>query len=69
MIVVTKRDLKMPPSEARKRTYRLAILGPSTARCEKCLADCTSTVGEWSVTGLCPTCSTTKGKQQGVAGR
>jgi len=54
----------MPEAEARKRTYRIAILGPQTARCEKCTADCSQTIGEWAIDGWCVKC-----RQQKVAGR
>ncbi len=39
-----------------RRKTRLSVLGPNTARCSKCLADCTATVGEWVLSGLCPKC-------------
>ena len=54
---------------AKTRSLRLGVLGPSTARCEKCLADCSGSVGEWAVTGLCPAHTEIKAKQQRVAGR
>ncbi len=39
-----------------RRKTRLSVLGMRTARCSKCLADCTATVGEWVLSGLCPKC-------------
>ena len=51
-----KRDLKMPPTEQRKRSYRVAILGDSTARCEKCLTDCSEAIDGWVLSGLCGDC-------------
>ena len=38
----------------RSRAIRLSIL--HRANCEKCAADCKSTVGEWALDGLCPDC-------------
>ena len=63
---MTKRPAWPPPNAAKQRGYRLAILGPATARCENCAADCTTSIGEWAVDGLCRDCA--RAAQQKVAG-
>ena len=62
-------ELGMPAPEARKRSYRVAILGPSTAHCEKCLADCSDMIDTWTVLGLCEGCYQRKVRQEKVSGR
>lgn len=49
------------PDPTKARTLRVGVLGPQTARCESCTADCSATIGEWAITGLCVKCSQQKG--------
>lgn len=49
----------------RSRAIRLGIF--HRAHCQKCTADCTATVGEWVIDGLCVDCR--RKAQQKVAGR
>lgn len=45
-----------------ERSARVRVLGKSTMRCEKCLADC-SADGSWVVDGLCSDHRKPKAKQ------
>ena len=50
-----------------RRRVRLQVLGSSTARCEKCLADTSKQIDTWIVHGVCNGCL--KSDQQKRAGR
>ncbi len=52
-----------------RRKTRLGVLGISTARCGKCLADCKDELDNWLIYGICRTCLHEKPVQQKVAGR